>query len=441
MSTFDICRRWMFVVAGVFFAMWPMDGPGLLAQQGQADLPSGFESGRSPLLQYEMKHLLGIGVTPVEGGLKVIEIQDRSPVLQLQVPDAPNELSQLEVNDVLVEVAGVPVRSLEELKTALAACQDQCELKILDHRTQGIVVAVVKPKLVEHPVMLAAAGPAKGKQVHVIVAGLTDDPLLGSSIIRTQTEIESMFKGEIPADELHLTLLTGDDCNAQKICETIQSQPVGFKDALVLYYMGHGAFDPRFAEGDFYGGHFLDIPSGDLMRRTVWDHLNAMPARFRVLVSDACNVEGAADPSAKIVAESRLVTKIVVGPTKLEWLFLGHSGSWDAMAARKGERAWYSPDVGGWFSKCFVEEVRLTQEWASLSNQLPTRVNEYYGKRKAEFLANPATTEAIALNQLQKQGSMVPILVNHARKDSQPPVPLDVKRTFVIQTTVGVRVR
>ena len=441
MSTFDIGRRWMFVVAGVFFAMWPMAGPELLAQQGQADLPSGFESGRSPLLQYEMKHLLGIGVTPVEGGLRVVAIQDRSPVLQLQVPDAPNEISQLEVNDILVEVAGVPVRSLEELKAALAVCQDQCELKILDHRTQAIVVAIVKPKQVEHPVMLAAAGPAKGRQVHVIVAGLTDDPMLGSSIIRTQREIESMFKGEIPLDGLHLTILTGTDCNAQKICETIQSQPVGFKDALVVYYLGHGAYDPRFAEGDPYGGHFLDIPSGDLMRRTVWDHLNAMPARFRVLVSDTCNIEGVADPSAKIVSESRQVTKIIVGPTKLEWLFLGHSGSWDAMAARKGERAWYSPDVGGWFSACFVEEVRLTQEWASLTNRLPARVNEYYGKRKAEFLANPATTEAIALDQLRSQGSMDPILVNNARKDSQPPVPLDLKRMFVQEVTVGVRIR
>ncbi len=434
-------RRWKLFVSGVLFAVWPMNCPTLMAQQGQADLPSGFESGRSPLLQYEMKHLLGIVVQPVEGGLRVVEILERSPVLQLQLPNAPNEQSQLEVNDILVDVAGMPVRSLAELKAALAASPDRCELRILDHRTQGIVEAIVQPKAEEHPVMLAAAGPAKGKQVHVIIAGLTDDPLLGSSIKHTQSMLESMFTGEIPTEELHMTLLTGPDCNAQKICETIQSQPVGFKDALVVYYLGHGAYDPRYAEGDPYGGHFLDIPSGDLMRRTVWDHLNAMPARFKVLVSDACNVESAADPSARIRSEKRLISKVVVGPTKLEWLFLGHSGSLDTMAASKGERAWYSPDVGGWFSKCFVDEVRLHQEWSSLSNELPARVNAYYAKRRVEFLGEPATTESIAINQLRSQESMTPVLMNRTKKDSQPPVPLNVKRTFTQEISVGVRER
>lgn len=430
MKTLNTKTHRVFVVATLLCSLLTVSDSALLAQEGRADLPPGFESGRSPLLTYETKHLLGISVIPVEQGLEVVDIQDHSPVLDLKSPDDPNTRGKLEVHDVLISVDGMTVKNLEELRASLASCQGQCELKILNHHNQDVVVAIATPKVEEQPSIKVAVEAANTKKVHVIVAGLTNDPLLGRSIYVSQLKIESMFKAYIQQEQLHMTILSGDDCNAQMICETIQSQPVGFKDSLVFYYLGHGAFDPTYAVGDTYGGHFLDMPSGDLLRRTVWDHLNGMPARFKVFISDACNVESIADPEARIVADTGDRTISLVGPTALEWLFLGHSGSWDAMSARKGERAWYSPDVGGWFSDCFVRETLRSHEWARIADQLPTEVNKFYQVKKAEFLTRPATTEAITLAQLRSQGSMVPVLRNHARIDSQPPVSLDLKRTI-----------
>src|SRR5688572_615935 len=110
------------------------------------------------------------------------------------------------------------------------------------------------------------------RKVHVLLIGLTDDKNVGGAVEFNLKQMRELLDHGL-ADHHRGEFLTlkGPDANGRKILETIDKMAVGADDALFIYFHGHGAYDTAFKHTDPSGGHFMAIPSGDLMRKDLWE--------------------------------------------------------------------------------------------------------------------------------------------------------------------------
>jgi hypothetical protein len=214
------------------------------------------------------------------------------------------------------------------------------------------------------------------------------------------------------------------------IAKGIDNLTIGFDDCLFVYFLGHGAYDSRLQESDPFGGHFFDLPGTDLLRRTVWSHLDAKPARLKILVSDSCNVKGLVSSQNRSYTVESVFGRTVTESTNLEWLLLGHSGTLDINAASKDEYAWYSKIEGGWFTSAFVRLMNQDSRWNTVTSQLPAETNRVFQQNKRTFLGIPATTNPIEASALNQQRSMTPSVSADVDRDASPPFPVGISRNI-----------
>jgi hypothetical protein len=153
------------------------------------------------------------------------------------------------------------------------------------------------------------------------------------------TSLGKLIRNEVASEHLDLQIISGADCNARTIISKVRllGRRVKAGDSIFCHYSGHGAFDPRFAANDPAGGHFFQIPNGDLMRKTLFDNLLAQPGRLKALVTDTCNVQAVARPAGRLSYEQSTV--VASGPTPLEQLLLYHRGYLDVSATSRGNSA------------------------------------------------------------------------------------------------------
>ena len=406
----------------------------------------GFENGTSPRLQYRQVRRLWIDVEPIQNGLLVTGLYPNSPARRMRSADGSITGVSLEEGDVILSIDGKATFTPEDLSRGIAASGQQCELVVRDRRSGRNQLWVAESVVANMPVpraqMVAAAAerPAPSK-LYAIVIAATEDQELGRFIGHSLTKLESQLTSNIDPERLELKVLKDSDCRADTLIEAIENLESRPSDALLVYYLGHGAYDRRFELEDPYGGHFLDLPETDLLRKTVWDHMETASARLRVLVTDSCNVESVADPDSRYRSETRVEAKSVRGSTPIEWLFLAHKGRCDVFAASKGQYAWYSEDLGGWFTSKWIESSNRLDSWAELRNQVIPETEKLYASKRSEYQSRPATTRPSSLANMLQQKKMTPqIQLTKVVRDANDPIGVNTERTFSTPQTVSVPV-
>jgi hypothetical protein len=206
----------------------------------------------------------------------------------------------------------------------------------------------------------ATVGRATG--VKVLLVGDTN-AFPGGDAASDINTVEARLKGLPGFDpDRDLRKLTGDDVTAENILRAVDDLDVQPTDALFFYYEGHGAYDPDLADGDSEGGHFLAMPSGDLRRSELMQHLKDKGARLTVCITEVCNVAATfhADPYEVVApepTEDRSVKDVAtVTSASLERLLFDFTGVVDVNAADQGQSSW-STQQGGWFTQSFLQTL------------------------------------------------------------------------------------
>ena len=145
-------------------------------------------------------------------------------------------------------------------------------------------------------VFLGHTTEAWAQRVHLILACDTSrEANLGGDVVADKIAIERLFKETIPEARLNTCRILGEELSPTKILGTVRSLPVERdKDAIVVYYSGHGAYDKELASlsankelGE--DGHFFSLPNKtQLLRSDLRDAIVAKEPRTAVIVTDCC---------------------------------------------------------------------------------------------------------------------------------------------------------
>ena len=245
------------------------------------------------------------------------------------------------------------------------------------------------------------------RRVHFILCGLTKDATIGDAIDVSIQNLEQMLRNQVAEEYVAgFKILKDDDCNAEKILDRLNTIDVKKNDALYCYYAGHGAYDRALAANDPSGGHHFQIPSGDLIRKKLFDQMQSKGARLTVLISDTCNIEAYAQP--KMTPEMRVKSATIRGNTDMETLLLLHRGVVDINASTKDQFSWFSPSVGGWFSSVLCSDLPRYKSWKAMFDQLSKDTDEFYRKKRQETMLFPGRTSTITMTRLRNQEHMQP---------------------------------
>jgi hypothetical protein len=256
------------------------------------------------------------------------------------------------------------------------------------------------------------------RKVNALLVGLTDDKKLGVSIQKNMEELKKALTKGIPSEELELHIVEGSDCNAREILKQIDAINVSNDDSFFVYYLGHGAYDPRYAKGDPSGGHYMQIPSGDILRRTITNRMLAKRCRLTVFVSDTCNVKY--ETNNLFVAEASTSVRVFEDFLPLQKLFHFHSGFLDVSGSSKDEFGWFHPDHGGFFSHSFLSTFPTSSSWQELLKQSTDQTVDLYQRRRKVVLADP-NPNSNTVKYMRAQSSQTPTSFQNTIRQLQIP--------------------
>ncbi|MEM7314248.1 MAG: hypothetical protein AAF497_13955 [Planctomycetota bacterium] len=384
-----------------------------------------------------IEYRLCISVDAADHGLTVTGIDANSPVRQMR---GSSGRASMEIGDRITRVNDIAVASVPEIHKQLDGSDGRVSLTVVDVQDGTPKTWTVYPfKVTVSANRADVIVPAHKRPIlHAILIADTNDPTIGNGARVSMTQIEQQLESRVNKKQLNLTLISGDECKAANIVKKLGLIPSTKRDCIFVYYMGHGAFDPRYAAGDPSGGHFADFKSKDLMRRTIWSYLRAAPAKLRIVVSDACNVKSEADPF-KYRLEARSRTRPIKGATGIEWLLLGHQGELDLSAASANQFAWYSNNTGGFFSEEWIKLAGSSgSNWDPFLTSLHTATNTHYKNKRSMILAAPAGINQSTLEKLNSQESMLTTtFVKNLKRDINSPVDPNLTReiadTYVVK--------
>lgn len=405
------CRVVCLFLAGVIGAAVPPPARGDDGGQ-RLDEREAAQGAREVRLEYR---LLVTGRFVPNEGLRIATVDPGGPGAWMTSPD--NQRGILEPGDMITAIDGRRVHSLDEYYHALNASagrEGRVRLTVRDVRsgretlwdTRAARVRVIGPPL--PPV------DRREPRVRVLLIGLTKDEKLGRMIEVSLAKLHTTFHGVPGIRDQDITELRGDQVTAENILGVVDRLAVRDSETLLCYYIGHGAYDPaRVREGDRSGGHFFQIPSGDLMRRTLLDHLRAKHARLTVLLSDTCNVRSVAHPPP--VYEHR---QIFSGENRvLHDLLLNHTGVVDVSGSSRDQYGWFSLVPGGWFTEAFTNECdpenfrrEAFVSWDRFLGRVSDAASKEFHRRKDSLLRAPGTTSAEVVQQLRQQADQRPQL-------------------------------
>ena len=107
------------------------------------------------------------------------------------------------------------------------------------------------------------------KICRVLIFADTNDTNIGDSCQVDATNVFQIFLANVPEDRLEIEQHTGDEVSRATILSRINRIQLQSEDTLVVYYSGHGAYDPD-------QGQYLQTPGQSTLRSEV---VQAMQAR------------------------------------------------------------------------------------------------------------------------------------------------------------------
>jgi hypothetical protein len=371
--------------------------------------------------EHAYRLLINVYVTD-DGSLRVASLAPNSPATDMVRVGRPGLRGILEPGDIITHVNHTRIDSLKTYYEHLDDSNGEDTATIIDKYSGRPFDWLVRAQKVQTPFVPQEEGLPQNRVAHVLLIGLTEDGSIGEPIGISLEYLKKTFADQFDSEQLDLKVVSGQECNARAIVEDVRqlgsrSRP---GDSILVYYLGHGAYDPRFAEGDPSGGHHFQIPSGDLMRRTLFENVLAQPGRLKVLVTDTCNVYSLSMVPKDMRMESRTVA--VVGPTNLEQLLLYHRGFLDVSASSRDQFSWFSFRFGGWFTLKFTQIISGHQQWPGFLDQLSKDSNAFFLENKRSILENPGNTPGSTLAQLRHQAAMTPAIFRMSLDKDEVPV-------------------
>lgn len=210
---------------------------------------------------------------------------------------------------------------------------------------------------------------AEAQKLHLLIAADTTDPeIFCKPDIGT---IYRLFQSNTPEGLCEIKILEGKKLTKAAMLSAINSFNVSEKDALIVYYSGHGAFQRK-------GGQFIVLPDDThLYRSRLKEWILSRNPRLGVLLTDTCsNVVG--DPTvflASAVNRPEKVSKLFGS------LFFENSGYADLSGSSPGEYGYGTPN-GGVFTLALAKFVRLEEEsqisWEPFVRRLRATVQEEF---------------------------------------------------------------
>jgi len=322
------------------------------------------------------------------------QVDGRGETVVQVFPSTAGSAAGLQPGDLITHVDGYRVAIIDGNTYSLAS-----EIR---HSPSGCTLTIQRGGVEQNVLISFGARPVATTRVHVLMIGLSDDDKIGRGILSNLDMVDGLLT-EIPPDRLGtVRRIDGADCRATTIMEAVRSLNVAADEAVFLYYAGHGAYDPRANPAvDPTGGHFFQIPDGDLSRKAVWDALVAKRARLTVLVTDTCNVPSvpifvAGAPGRPQLPEPPIVT-----------LLLRHRGEVDISGSTRNQFGWFKPD-GGIFTVAFVNSIHMgSGNWGDLLRASGQNTRQLYTQLKQAALAAPALPPDIR-KALEGQKDQVP---------------------------------
>ena len=221
---------------------------------------------------------------------------------------------------------------------------------------------VINPKADPHTTTLPATTPAAANtKIYFIVVANTDDPRIGSSVVKDVTNFYSQIKDVSVFLNLPLvyTEIKGSKFGKAGVETALNNLKPGANDIVIFYYSGHGYSNETntsqaYPQFDLRQSRFDDITVATLNASDVYNKIKAKNARLNVIITDCCNSNlGLMKPEGKNFAQT--------AKSLLTWeksfcydLFMKSRGSILATAAKKGQYAYGNTDLGGYFTSNII---------------------------------------------------------------------------------------
>jgi hypothetical protein len=311
-------------------------------------------------------------------------------------PGTPAASANLQVGDVVTAVDGYRVGIMQgnvySLASEIRHAAGQCSLTI---QRDGQTLRV--------PVQFTSRPITTSSRVHLLIMGLSDDKAIGDGVQGNLLGIADML--EPIGDDLRASFkqVDGANCTADNILQAVKALQVQPGESIFCYYAGHGAYDPQRSDSDDpSGGHFFQIPGGDLLRKTLMDELRAKNARLTVLITDTCNVASDYEPRAGAAPQAPFQEP------PIRTLLLRYRGVVDISGTSRGQYGWYISKFGI-FTAGFIEAVpQAGGTWSGVLAKARELTQSNFTELKQYFLTHSDKQDANVLDSLRKQPTQAP---------------------------------
>ena len=251
-----------------------------------------------------------------------------------------------------------------------------------------------------------------GATIHLIVAADTLDAKIGKTVEVDARSITALFEKNVPAATrvLSITQLVGQRCNPDAIRAAIDRLTVQPDDAIVVFYQGHGAFDPQV-------GHYLKFPrlnDAFLTRSDLIARIKGHGVRLGVVATDCCNKLSILPGKWEIAfgLEAPPPAEPKVSPL-FTALFLNAAGFVDLTSSKQGEESISYPAIrqeggtetvrGGLFTSALVRLFAWNEKrpltWQQVAEQVGKDVQAAFRTLKPDGLDNPDEPEKPQMTQ------------------------------------------
>jgi hypothetical protein len=224
-------------------------------------------------------------------GVEVVSVTPGSPATRLYKVGGSPQVFTLVPGDLITAVDGKPVGSLADYYGAMdAATPGKVVITVID--STGETASWTTESKAGNPQGDHQPPPENSGQpatLYLVIVADTHAKGIGDTVEVDLATVQGLFRGYIPAPQLRVTALSGNQINPGNIQREIERQGskglIPGRDTLVVYYSGHGDYDQQ------VGDHVLTTSGGNLyLQRDVQAAARRLRPRITVLFSDACSV-------------------------------------------------------------------------------------------------------------------------------------------------------
>ncbi len=185
------------------------------------------------------------------------------------------------------------------------------------------------------------------RKLHVLFA-IDTNSNLRDSVTLDHDRMDRLLRAHVQGEKLEIVTLKGKDVTAENVLKHYQNHKFGPGDAVLFFYAGHGAKDPK--KGHAFVPQMQKTPP--IYRSDVVEVMKKSGAGLVVVLSDCCSTEAklAGKPFYGTIRPVKPASATATHPT-LEALFFRHRGVVDLTAASDKQASWGDHRDGGIFTR------------------------------------------------------------------------------------------